>query len=233
VESAVLGHARASAFIPGTNLRGESGGAAWLFLLPSLELGLVLCVGAPSAAGLRTLASVADEVVVCGGRRDRWAVRRRCARAGVTGVRALAPGALPASRPDLVVVSGDDSLAADPRLAAKLDGARAAFFDNAGEPPSVDACELQLEPTAGEVEVAAAGADAATLAYLHGADGSGGGGGRRAVLAARGLGSRALRPPEYIQAIAATFGLDLEGYRLGLAAPTGYASSAARTTRRS
>ena len=226
VESAVLGYARTSGFVPATNLRGESGGAAWLFLLPSLELGLVLCVGPPSAAGLRTFAEMADEVVVCGGRRERWRVRRCCARLGLTGIAALAPGALPKRRADLIVVSGNDPRAADPRLAAALRGARAAFFDHAGEPPRRDAHELQVAPAAGEPRVAAADADSATLAYLQrsGAAGKGASGSRRAALAAHGVGSGRLRAPVYIQEVAAGFGVDLDEYRVGLAAPTGYAS---------
>jgi hypothetical protein len=225
-QTAVLGHARTSAFVPGTNVRGQSGGAAWLFLLPSLELGLVLCAGPPSAAGLRTLSGIADEVVVCGGRRERWRVRRCCARLGLTGIEALAPGSLPGRRPDLVVVSGNDPRAADPRLMAALRGAHAAFVDHAGEAPIPGACELQLAPAAGEPRVAAAQADGATLAYLQrsSAAEAGAGDSRRAVLTARGVSTGRLRPPAYIQEVAARFGVDLDGYRVGLAAPTGYAS---------
>ena len=225
-ETAVLGHARTSAFVPGTNVRGQSGGAAWLFLLPSLELGLVLYVGPPSAAGLRTLSAIADEVVVCGGRRERWRVRRCCARLGLAGIEALAPGSLPGRRPDLVVVSGNDRLAADPRLTAALRGARAAFVDQAGEAPIRGACELQLAPAAGEPRAAAAETDGATLAYLQRSNAAEAGAGdtRRAVLAAHGVSTGRLRPPAYIQEVAARFGLDLDGYRIGLAAPTGYAS---------
>src|ERR671935_1820952 len=112
VEHATLGYARASTFIPGTNMPGEAGGAAWVFLLPSLELDLVLCLGAPSAAALRTLARGADEVVVCCGRRERWALRRR----GIARVRVGTPGAPPAHQPDLGVVSGCRAAEADPRL---------------------------------------------------------------------------------------------------------------------
>jgi hypothetical protein len=225
-ESAVLGHARTSEFVPATNLQGRSGGAAWLFLLPSLELGLVLCVGSPSAAGLRTLAEMADEVVVCGSRCERWHVRRSCARLGLTGIEALAPKALPTRRADLMVVSGDNPLASDPRLAAALRRARAAFFDHAGVEPAPGAYELQLAPAAGEPRVAAADADGATLAYLRrsNAAGDGAGGSRRAVLAAHGVSTGRLRPPAYIQELAARFGVDLDAYRVGLAAPTGYAS---------
>jgi Phosphotransferase enzyme family len=221
-EHAVLGHARARAFIPGTNLRGQSGGAAWLFLLPSLELGLVVCLGAPSAAALRTLAGIADEVVVCGGRRDRWAARRRCGRAGIAGVQVVAPTGLPERRPDLVVVTGDGS---DPVLPAAVGRARAAFVERPERAPvaASGSCELRIGPAAGEPCLAAAENDTATLTYLERSTACSGTG-RHAVLTAQGLTGGRLEPPAYIRDIATTSGRDLSGYRLGLAAPTGYAS---------
>jgi hypothetical protein len=54
----------ATEFIPGTNVRGEVTGANWSFLLPSLELGHVLCVGAPPSATIVTLARRALFVTV-------------------------------------------------------------------------------------------------------------------------------------------------------------------------
>jgi hypothetical protein len=54
----------ATEFIPGTNIRGEVAGANWTFLLPQLELGRVICFGAPQAAALVTLARRADRVTV-------------------------------------------------------------------------------------------------------------------------------------------------------------------------
>jgi len=51
-------------FVPGTNVKGEVAGANWLFLLPSLELGQVLCVGAIAPPSLLAIARVADQVVV-------------------------------------------------------------------------------------------------------------------------------------------------------------------------
>jgi Phosphotransferase enzyme family len=52
-------------FVPGSNLKGTVGGANWCFLLPSLELGRVVCLGRPSDAALATLARLGDEVIVC------------------------------------------------------------------------------------------------------------------------------------------------------------------------
>jgi Phosphotransferase enzyme family len=215
-EHAVLGHARASAFIPGTNLRGQAGGAAWLFLLPNLELGLVLCMGAPSAAALRTLAGMADELVVCGDRRERWMARRRCARARIAGVQVVAPAALPGRPPDLVVVSGDG---ADEAARAAVGRARAAYCER----PVMRASELRLAPADGEPCLAAAETDVDTLGYLARLNPRCGAG-RRAVLSAEGLTGGRLQPPAYIRDIAAGYGHDLGDYRLGLAAPTGYAS---------
>jgi Phosphotransferase enzyme family len=215
LEKAVLGHARASAFIPGTNLRGDTGGAAWLFLLPSLELGRVLCIGAPSAAALRTLGRLADELVVCGGRRERWVARRRCARAGIRQVQVLSPGAVPARRADLAVVSGKD---------AAVHGVGAVFMDKPGDGPPSSGCELCLAPAAGEPSVVAANGDAATLSYLAAATGPRARDNRRALIAAHGFSPDRLGVPAYVRDIAATHGLDLEEHRVGLAAPTEYAS---------
>ena len=62
VPTQVLGTTRARSFEPGTNLRGTVPGAAWTYLLPSLDVGAVLCVGVPTSAALRRLADVATRV---------------------------------------------------------------------------------------------------------------------------------------------------------------------------
>ncbi|GIV82261.1 MAG: hypothetical protein KatS3mg051_1615 [Anaerolineae bacterium] len=51
-------------FVPGSNLRGEVSGANWLFALPTLRPGTVLCLGAPSPATARALARQADRLIV-------------------------------------------------------------------------------------------------------------------------------------------------------------------------
>jgi len=51
-------------FEPGTNLKGDGGGAGWIFLLPSLELGQVVCIGHPGAAALVDLASYATSIEI-------------------------------------------------------------------------------------------------------------------------------------------------------------------------
>lgn len=55
---------QATEFVPGTNIKGDVAGANWLFLLPSLVLDQVLCLGAPRLSTLRTLARMSQRVVV-------------------------------------------------------------------------------------------------------------------------------------------------------------------------
>jgi aminoglycoside phosphotransferase len=120
-----------------------------------------------------------------------------------------------------VVVNGDGG---DPALKASVRRARAAFFGRPERAAVPDGgCELRLAPAAGEPRLAAAAGDAATLSYLERSN-TPGGVPRRAALRAEGLTEGHLRPPAYIREIAAPFGLDLSGCRLGLAAPAGYAS---------
>jgi aminoglycoside phosphotransferase len=221
----VLGYARATTFGAGTNLKGASAGAAWTFLLPSLELGLVLCVGAPSSATLRTLSRLADEVVVVG-----------------PGL----PRVLPARRPDLVLMSGRRAVAAvgaDAELAAMLRAAPMAFLDlpGGGEPDVASArlrpgCPLRLTPGAGDAHSAAAEVDGPTLAWLERSARAGhrsrarsllkrrSEGSRRAVLVAPGVSPGGLRPPAYIRDIARGAGLVLDNHRAGLIAPGDYPS---------
>lgn len=56
--------APAAVALPATTLRGQVPGASWSYLLPSLELGRVVCLGAGPAAELATLARIGREVVV-------------------------------------------------------------------------------------------------------------------------------------------------------------------------
>ena len=53
-----------SKFVPGTNLAGGLGRVDWRFLLPSLNVDNVLCVGVPPARTLIVLAGVAPLVLV-------------------------------------------------------------------------------------------------------------------------------------------------------------------------
>ncbi|MEM7114369.1 MAG: phosphotransferase [Chloroflexota bacterium] len=56
----------ATPFVPGTNLKGKLAGN-WTFLLPSLELESMLCLGVPSQPGLETFERISDRVVVADG----------------------------------------------------------------------------------------------------------------------------------------------------------------------
>jgi hypothetical protein len=52
-------------FVPGSNLKGAVEGANWCFLLPSLEIGRVVSVGAPSPSAFTALARRSEEIAVC------------------------------------------------------------------------------------------------------------------------------------------------------------------------
>lgn len=54
----------ATRFTPGSNLKGKVAGAAWLFLLPTIGLRRVLCVGVPSSSTLETLTNFSQEIVL-------------------------------------------------------------------------------------------------------------------------------------------------------------------------
>jgi phosphotransferase family enzyme len=54
---------------PGTNLKGDAAGGAWTYLLDSLELDGVLCVGRPEPATLATLERIAATVTITDGHR--------------------------------------------------------------------------------------------------------------------------------------------------------------------
>ncbi len=69
----VLATTLATEFVPASNLRGEAAGAAWRYLLPTMEPGRVLCVGRLPAPTLETLARESLEVTVVTSARDRVA----------------------------------------------------------------------------------------------------------------------------------------------------------------
>ena len=247
-EAGALGHTRATTFAAGTNLKKDGAGAAWTFLLPSLELGLALSVGTPSAASLRTLSRLADEVVVaCHDASDRRRLRRRSSRIGISNVRPVRPTVLTAGslEPDLVVLAEDAARRCGGELRAVVTRARAVFLDGAAaradHAPAAElsrACVLRVRPASGELRAAAAARDWATLSYLddvatepllprralrmrrRGSDGRS----RRAVIAFPTAGGAQMETPAYVRTIAQVAGLDLAGYRVGLLAPSEYAS---------
>jgi hypothetical protein len=51
-------------FVPGTNLTGGLARASWRFLLPTLELDVIVCLGVPSMATLSVLSTMSKETLV-------------------------------------------------------------------------------------------------------------------------------------------------------------------------
>jgi hypothetical protein len=216
VSAAVLANTRATAFSAATNLRGDAAGAAWTFLLPTLEFETALCIGAPSAATLRAISRLGAEVIV--------ACRRR---------RAPAPSAAPATarRIDVAAAFIDSA------------GPRATWLIGAGTgSPRVAASLgsahiLRLTPARGDVYTAGAENDGAALAYLdrvaapdarpqgraRRALGMAGGSRRGALAIAGGHGAR-LTAPAYVRAIARAAGVALDHHRAGVVVPSEYAS---------
>ena len=60
----MLAASKAMLSTPGSNLKNDAGGADWLFILPDLAIGRVLCLGQPQPASLPVLAQFAEEVTV-------------------------------------------------------------------------------------------------------------------------------------------------------------------------
>ena len=87
---------------PATNLRDQVAGASWSFLLPSLELGRVVCVGTVSAAELATLARIGREVLVV----DPVATHDAVALANVRFAPDLSSLDLPDASVDLIRIAG-------------------------------------------------------------------------------------------------------------------------------
>jgi hypothetical protein len=234
VSAAVLANARATAFSAATNLRGDAAGAAWTFLLPSLEFETALCIGAPSAATLRTLSRLGAEVVVaCRRKSDRRRVLRRSVAVGAANAHALAPSeALAAARHIDLAAAFIDSAApratwligastGSPRVASSLAAAHI----------------LRLTPARGDVHTAGAENDGAALAYLDrvaAPDGRPRGrarralgmarGSRRGALAIAGVPGARLTAPAYVRAIARAAGVALDHHRAGVVVPSEYAS---------
>ncbi len=63
----MLEHTLSTDFVPGSNLRSEVSEANWLFALPTLRPGTVLCLGMPSPAAGQALARRADRLIVAVG----------------------------------------------------------------------------------------------------------------------------------------------------------------------
>jgi hypothetical protein len=229
----VLEYALAGKFAAGTNLKGHVAGAAWTFLLPTLELDTVVCLGLPSTATLRTLGRLGARVLVAP--RGREGAAGRVAELGMANVEVVAPDDERLMVPADLAVLGAGA-PADPLAAAVAARAAVAYADR---PVATDRAwqPLWLAPASGEVHRAAALEDEWTIAFLHDAASGGAVGRTRLRRAARrvlrrdhpgerrGL-LRAAGPglPAYLSEIAARAGHDLSGCRVGLSAPSDYAS---------
>ena len=219
---------------PGTNIRGDAAGAAWTYLLDSLEAGRVLFVGEPSEASRRTLERVATELVVTG-----------------PDLLAVSPGPY-----DLVCLDGRPAAGQAARMLAALvprlgdhgwvylEGRTGqALARTAQDLGLADVARYRMTPAWGEVETAVPVGDEVVGGWFRrrGITARRGGGpvsrlgralfgthdaARVGLFAARspsvGLAQR--RVPGYIQAIAARDGVDLSSYRFGLSARGRYGS---------
>jgi len=107
----ILDTTLATAFVPGSNLKGDVAGANWSFLLPALDLEQILCLGAPPASTLATLARIGREVtVVCRDTAQVQQVGEASRQHGLTVVRAVVVDSrvalpLPDGSADLVVLA--------------------------------------------------------------------------------------------------------------------------------
>ena len=162
---------------PGSNVKGAVGGANWCFLLPSLELGRIVCVGPPSPAALTTLARLGGEVAVFASGRSLKRLRDALGHrpASVSLLESERPGdvPLPDGSADLVVLARPRGLGLSlgrrlEREAARLlapDGLlyrETRFFRWAGT-----AARLWLAPAAGEIRAAAPLGDRDAIAFLE------------------------------------------------------------------
>ena len=172
---------RGASFAPGSNLRGGGGGASWCFLLPSLELGRVVCLGPPSEAALSTLARLGAEVVVCAPRRQLEGLR--CAAERLPGVSLLErsrgePVPLPEKSADIIFLASRPSgrvkrdierlLRPEGALYAEYRAFAARWRHAALELGRLGPAQLfWLGPAAGEIRFAAPLEDRRTIAYLE------------------------------------------------------------------
>ena len=175
----------ATEFIPGTNLKGNVVGANWTFLLPSLELDEIICLGAPQAAALATLSRIGRDVaVLCEKAREVDQVDEASRRRDLANVRALSGkgGAalpFPDGQADLVLIAdargarrllSDHTWQAEIRRVLKPTGL--VYF----EPHGLDERALDglgtpqffwLTPRVGEAQTAVSLCDAETIGYFY------------------------------------------------------------------
>jgi hypothetical protein len=176
---------------PGSNVKGAVGGANWCFLLPSLELGRIVCLGPPSPAALATLGRLGDEVAVCAPAGVLRRIRRTMASSGPANVSLLESDGLgtcplPDECADLVLVARAPRLSfvrrrrlvGEAERLLKPDGlayreirsAPGWFADGAAGPrmgPGEGAARLWLAPASSEMRAAAPLGDRGAIAFLE------------------------------------------------------------------
>jgi hypothetical protein len=150
-----------TSFVPGTNVRGDIAGANWTFLLPSMEIDHAICLGAPSAEALATLARIAKRVTIVAKGTGRRAVRdwlhaNRVRHVAVVGPRELA-GQPPA---DLLWVIERDGLAIDGLVAPG-----GSVYEE-GRSPARAGLALLLTPLGSEARTAVPLADTETIRWF-------------------------------------------------------------------
>jgi hypothetical protein len=187
-----LGTTLGEEFVPGSNLKGAVEGANWCFLLPSLEIGRVVSVGAPSPSALATLSRLSNEMVVWAPSRDLRRLRRVIGGDGSNKISLLqadgGPIPLPNGSADVMLLarhglagspSHDRTTRNELERLLKPGGVayaefRRSLFPLAATraverafgllgPPQV----LWLAPAFGEVRAAASRADGPSIAYLE------------------------------------------------------------------
>jgi hypothetical protein len=180
-------------FIPSTNLKGEVAGANWSFLLPSLELERIVCLGALSSHGyparLISLARLCGELVaICADERMAQAVDEASRRHGLANVRSVSLGgaagladdsvalALIAGAGDARRLTHDRALQIELRRILKPDGL--IYFERRGLADQQRGAAGQLAemfgaprlywltPLSGEMHTAVPAQDQATMRYF-------------------------------------------------------------------
>ena len=119
----------ATAFIPSTNLKWNVTGANWSFLLPSLELEQIVCLGTTRLPTLATLSRIGRDVaVICANARQLHQTGEAIRHSGAANIRLMIAnghGTLPlvGGSADLVLVSGGNArrLNRDRALRAELE----------------------------------------------------------------------------------------------------------------
>jgi hypothetical protein len=187
-----LGATLGEEFVPGSNLKGAVEGANWCFLLPSLEIGRVVSVGAPSPSALATLSRLSNEIVVWAPSRDLRRLRSVIGGEGSNKISLAETDGGPIPLPD---GSADVMLLARHGLAASLshDATTRDEFERVLKPGGVAYAEFRpsfyrlaatraverafgslgppqvvwLAPAFGEMRVAASRADGTSIAYLE------------------------------------------------------------------